>query len=513
MDAKAIPIAYPDVILHKTTYTFDVSVWELFWWSINGASVCLLEPGAEKDPYAIVRAVEINRVSVMHFVPSMLNTFLDYVDTSMNPAVLGSLKRVFASGEALSPSQVDLFNRLLYMSNGTSLVNLYGPTEATIDVSYFDCSSGEKFEKIPIGKPIDNIYLYVIGQRLNLQPVGVPGELCIGGVGVARGYLNNPGLTAEKFMMLHHSPLYKTGDLARWLSDGNIEFLGRIDHQVKIRGFRIELGEIENRLLQKEGIENAVAVVKSNETGDKYLCAYFTPSDGFAKNFSVQSLREYMSDTLPEYMVPNYFILLETLPLTISGKVNRKALPEPDLGVGGKNYIAPTNEIEKKLVEIWANVLGLANDKISTGANFFELGGHSLIAIKVIAEIQKKLSVKISLSELFKLSTIKAISEFTRGAKRNIYKPILPSEKKEYYQLTSAQKRMYFVEHITKDSSYNMPVVARIEGNVDKDKLEWAFLKLIERHEGFRTSFEIVKDKLVQIIHPFAEISFRDRLL
>ncbi|MCX6580369.1 MAG: amino acid adenylation domain-containing protein [Candidatus Aminicenantes bacterium] len=525
------PLDEEDIILQKTPYTFDVSVWELFWWGFQGARLCLLAPGDEKNAEVIVQAIEKYRVTTMHFVPSMLNAFLEFLEETGEENKLSSLKRVFASGEALLPLQVTGFQNLLNGTSNTRLINLYGPTEATVDVTYYNCPPGESLRTVPIGKPIDNIKLYIVDRFLNLSTIGVAGELCISGVGLARGYLNRQELTAEKFksVVISHSSLavsssknltndqcpmttivrlYKTGDLARWLTDGNIEFLGRIDQQVKIRGFRIELGEIEGRLMLNEGIGNAVVVAKSNENGDKYLCAYITPSGNLGKHLSTQALRTFLSAALPEYMVPGYFVFLETLPLTPSGKVDRKVLPAPAIGGEGADFIAPVNEIEKKLVQIWAGVLGLPIDKISTGSNFFELGGHSLRAIKVIAEIHKKLSVKISLSELFKLSTIKAISEFTRGAKRDIYKPIHPSEQKEYYPLTSAQKRMYIVEQITKDLSYNMPTVARLEGIVDKDKLEWAFLKLIERHEGFRTSFEIIEDKLVQVVHPMSRISF-----
>ena len=250
---KMYPLGEHDVILQKTPFTFDVSVWELFWWSFVGAKVCFLIPGGEKDPEEIVRAAQRNKITTMHFVPSMLNVFLDHLEGSSNVDKLSSLSQVFASGEALNVQQAERFNRILNRQFKTKLHNLYGPTEATVDVSYFDCSTGETLEIIPIGKPIDNISLYVVDKNYGLQPVGVAGELCIAGDGLARGYLNKPELTMEKFVQNPFVPgtrMYRTGDLARWLPDGNIEFLGRIDHQVKIRGFRIELGEIEVQLLE-----------------------------------------------------------------------------------------------------------------------------------------------------------------------------------------------------------------------------------------------------------------------
>ncbi|MCP5052500.1 MAG: amino acid adenylation domain-containing protein, partial [bacterium] len=266
---SAYPIGKGDIILQKTSFAFDVSVWELFWWGWEGAGLCLLNPGAEKDPEALINAISMYQVSTIHFVPSMLKAFLYHLETLSSGSAEGirrlkSLRQVFASGEALPVDHVERFNRLLHdhshnCSGSPKLINLYGPTEATVDVSWYNCPSQGEIEKIPIGKPIDNISLYVMDQYLRLQPVMVVGELCIGGVGLARGYLNRPELTAEKFISAD-SRLYKTGDLVRWLEDGNLEFLGRMDHQVKIRGFRIELGEIENCLLKQGNIKDVVVI-------------------------------------------------------------------------------------------------------------------------------------------------------------------------------------------------------------------------------------------------------------
>ncbi|NLW45808.1 MAG: amino acid adenylation domain-containing protein, partial [Firmicutes bacterium] len=356
---KQYSIGPEDTILQKTPYTFDVSVWELFWWSITGAGVCFLKPGGEKDPEAIVEAIEKNHISTMHFVPSMLIAFLGYLENGVNLERLKSLRQVFASGEALKPQQVTKFNRLLFETNGTKLHNLYGPTEATIDVSYFDCSSGGELETIPIGKPIDNINLYVLNRANQLQPVGVPGELYIAGDGLARGYLNRPELTAEKFVENPFNPgkrMYKTGDLARWLPDGNVEYLDRIDNQVKVRGFRIELGEIESELLKHEQIKETVVSALDDQEGNKYLCAYLVTET----ELPVMELRDYLSQSLPEYMIPSYFIRLEQIPLTPNGKVDRKALPVPEGDINtGRAYEAPTNEIEENLVNIWKEVLGV----------------------------------------------------------------------------------------------------------------------------------------------------------
>jgi amino acid adenylation domain-containing protein len=329
----AYPIGAGDVILQKTPYCFDVSVWELFWWALQGATLCFLTPGGERNPLAIVDAIKRHHVSVMHFVPSMLNVFLGYLDGKSASVLAGlaSVRRVFASGEALTPSHVRTFNDIWGSRTGARLTNLYGPTEATVDVSYFDCPTHDPFETIPIGRPIHNIRLYVIrdGQQV---AVGETGELCIAGIGLARGYLNNAVLTAEKFTDNPTNPgerIYRTGDVARWLPDGNIEYLGREDHQVKIRGLRIELGEIENTIREYPGISDGVAVVKQYSENVILIVAYVVCQ----ADVDLEGLQRYVKQQLPDYMVPHRFEKLDRIPVTPSGKADRKALPQPVLDV------------------------------------------------------------------------------------------------------------------------------------------------------------------------------------
>ncbi len=410
---KRYPLNESDVILQKTPFTFDVSVWELFWWAIVGARVCFLTPGGEKDPAVITEAVQRENITVMHFVPSMLNLFLDYIENYKKQELLSSLKHVFASGEALNALQVKGFNQILNKINGVKLHNLYGPTEATVDVSYFECSEEQELDVIPIGKPIDNIRLYITAPNLNLQPVGVNGELCISGAGVGRGYINQPELTREKFKTDSYFPgerIYKTGDLARWLPDGNIEFLGRMDHQVKIRGNRIELGEIENRLLEHQAIKEAVVIAREDPSNNKYLCAYIVAESELA----VSELRDYISKKLPEYMIPSYFIQLDKMPLNPNGKIDRKQLPEPggDLNTQA-TYEAPRNEIEMKLMEIWRKVL--EGGRIGIHDNFFELGGHSLKAINILLLINQEFGLTISINELFERQTIAKMADLIQN--------------------------------------------------------------------------------------------------
>ncbi len=496
---KKYPISEQDVVLQKTAYTFDVSVWELLWWSQVGATLCLLVPGGEKDPRQITQTIEKNRVTVMHFVPSMLNIFMEYLQIN-DVEGLSSIRQVFASGEALMPYQVEKFNAILSNRYGTALANLYGPTEAAIDVSYFDCIGKGQLERVPIGKPIDNINLYILDEGKNVQPIGVAGELYIAGVGLARGYLNNTTLTAEKFIDNPFEPgtkMYHTGDLARWLSDGNIEFLGRIDHQVKIRGFRIELGEIETQLLSYQGVNEVIVTAKEDNSGSKYLCAYLVGE----RDFTVGELRQHLAKELPDYMIPSYFVQMEKLPLTANGKIDRKALPEPDGSMAsGITYEAPTNAIEEKLVTIWQEILKI--DKIGIRDNFFELGGHSLKAISMVAKIKKELEVEILLKEIFQGPTIKEISDKIKEKEKAAYIKIEHVEEKEYYKASSAQKRLYTLQQFDLESTaYNMFGVLELEGKLDVERLKEAFKALMKRHASLRTSFEIVEEEMVQKIH------------
>jgi D-alanine--poly(phosphoribitol) ligase subunit 1 len=328
---QAYPIDECDVLLQKTPYSFDVSVWELFWGLIEGASLCLLRPHGERAPQSLIETIRKHRVSVLHFVPSMLNVFLEYLDGRPEKArgSLTSLRRVFASGEALSPAHVRKFNAVIGDVAGCRLTNLYGPTEATVDVTYFDCPAEGDLDCVPIGRPIQNIRAYVM-RGGKPMPVEETGELCLAGVGLARGYLNNPELTAERFVENPAVPgerMYRTGDLARWLPDGNLEYLGREDHQVKIRGLRIELGEIENTLRDFPAVADCVVVTKVYSESIVVIVAYLVARQEIDR----VAIKRHLQRLLPEYMVPGHFEEIAALPLTATGKVDRKALPEPVL--------------------------------------------------------------------------------------------------------------------------------------------------------------------------------------
>ncbi|MCY1033269.1 amino acid adenylation domain-containing protein [Corallococcus sp. BB11-1] len=361
-----------DRVLQKTPYSFDVSVWEFFWPLMTGATLVMMPPGRHTDPRAVARTLEAERITVCHFVPSMLRAFVDVLE----PGRCASLRCVFASGESLPRPLVERTAALL---PGAELHNLYGPTEAAVDVSFWRARPRAD-HRVPIGQPIANIQLYVLDACLEPMPVGVAGELYIAGVGLARGYLGRAGLTAERFIPNPHdagaSPrMYKTGDLARWLPDGTLEYLGRRDHQVKVRGFRIELGEIESCLLQHAQVSDCAVLAEPDATGERQLVAYLVPREGTAPG--VASLRAFVGAELPEHMVPSRFIALQALPLTPSGKVDRAALRRTEgvLGPDGAS-VAPRTRTERVLAEIWKELLGLR--EVGVTADFFELGGHSL---------------------------------------------------------------------------------------------------------------------------------------
>ncbi|UCH96738.1 MAG: amino acid adenylation domain-containing protein, partial [Candidatus Aminicenantes bacterium] len=450
---KKYPLLKEDTYLLKTTYTFDVSVSELFGWYIGGGRLAILEPGSEKDPLTILDWIQRAYVTHINFVPSMFGVFLEILDTR-KVSQLSNLKYIFLAGETLPPHLVTRFNEL---NTGIMLENIYGPTENTIYASQYSLLTWQGVGSIPIGKPLNNIRAYILNSSDQLQPIGVWGELCIGGEGLARGYLNRPELTAEKFccksFLLEGTRglaplLYKTGDLARWHGDGdgNIEFLGRIDHQVKIRGFRIELGEIENQLLKHNKVREAVVLAGEDEKEDKYLCAYIVPDRSSASEaFDVNALRNDLLTFLPGYMIPAYFVELEQTPLTPTGKINKNALPKPVINPGSE-YRAPGDEIERRLQRIWSEVLGIEKNKIGTRDNFFKLGGHSLKATIMISKIYREVHVKIPLGEVFRIPTIMGLARYIKSVSPSAISIIEPVELKEYYALSSAQKRLYILQ-------------------------------------------------------------------
>jgi amino acid adenylation domain-containing protein len=384
-------------VLQKTPFTFDVSVWEFLWPLMVGSCLVVAKPGGHRDGEYLARLIEEEGINTIHFVPSMLGAFLQGVEGER----CGSLKRVICSGEALPVEMAEEFLRRY----GAELHNLYGPTEAAVDVSYWACRKGYQGTTTPIGKPIANLQLHILNEELQPIPVGVAGEIYIGGEGVGRGYVKRPEWTAERFVPNPISRqggerLYRTGDKARYLTDGNIEFLGRVDYQVKIRGFRIELGEIEAVMGQHEGVGGA-AVVAIGE-GEKRLVGYYVEKGRGVEDG--RALREFVKGKLPEYMIPVQFVKLEQMPLTSSGKIDRRKLPVPEDIVFTKTYVSPRTAVEELLAQIWAEVLSV--EPIGINDNFFDLGGHSILAISLVARIREAMKCNLPLQTIFESPTI-----------------------------------------------------------------------------------------------------------
>ncbi|WP_369546632.1 amino acid adenylation domain-containing protein [Bacillus velezensis] len=469
-----------DAILQKTAITFDVSVWELFWWTISGSRLVLLPNGGEKNPELILDTIAQKGVSTMHFVPAMLHAFLESMDqkpSGMLKQKLASLRHVFASGEALKPVHVAGFKRIITSVSQAQIINLYGPTEATIDVSYFDCQTEETYASIPIGKPISNIQLYILHADLeHLQPIGVAGELCIAGDGLARGYLNRPELTAEKFInhpIASGERIYRTGDLARWLPDGNIEYLGRIDHQVKIRGYRIEIGEVEGAFFQLPAIKEAIVIAREID-GETSLCAYYTAQHALTAG----ELRDELSRKLLSYMIPAYFIQLDEMPLTFNGKIDRQALPEPTGNLTGNPYTAPRTELEKILAGVWESVLGA--ERVGIDDHFFELGGDSIKSIQVTSSLYQS-GYKLDIKHLFKHPTISGLAPFIEPVTRIAEQ----GEVKGPTLLTPIQ-HWFFAQQYPDLHHYNQSVMLYFKEGLDESKLQKVMKKIAEHHDALR---------------------------
>ncbi|UCH92124.1 MAG: amino acid adenylation domain-containing protein, partial [Candidatus Aminicenantes bacterium] len=479
-----------DKATQYASISFDAAVWEIFPYLIKGASLHFIDDGIKLDILQLRNFFEKHCITIGFLPTRFCEQFLEELKE------IPSLRAILTGGDKL--------NR--FIETGCRLYNNYGPTENTVVTTSF--AVDRNYENIPLGKPISNNRIWILNNNDNVQPVGIAGELCIGGPGLARGYLNRPELTAEKFIKGTRglAPLlYRSGDLARWLPDGNIEFLGRIDQQVKIRDFRIELGEIESHLLAHHAINEAVVRAWPDKTGDNYLCAYVTSE----KEISIPGTRDHLSKKLPGYMIPSYFVQLEEIPLTPSGKVNRKALPTPGVTPEGE-YAAPRNELEKKLVEIWSEVLKVEIDKIGIDDNFFQLGGHSLKATILVSRIHREFEVKIPLVEIFKTPFIRALALKVIESAPVKFLDLEEVEKKEYYEPSYNQKRLWIIYHLTPgSSSYHMPGLIRLDHVVNIEVLKKALSRIFERHESFRTGFKEIHNQPVQFIRDQVEIPFR----
>ncbi|WP_459546791.1 amino acid adenylation domain-containing protein [Nocardia sp. X0981] len=496
------PLDHTDAVLQKTPATFDVSVWEFFWPLQTGARLVVARPDGHRDPVYLARIIQEKGVTTAHFVPSMLSVFV--TDAEIGGCV--SLRRVFCSGEALPPATVRDFHTAL---PGPRLHNLYGPTEAAVDVTYWPCPPDA--DVVPIGSPVWNTRTYVLDAALRPVPPGAVGELYLSGVQLARGYLGQAPLTAERFVadpFTAGARMYRTGDLARWrvgtrdTRQGVLEYLGRTDFQVKIRGLRIELGEIEAALLADDRITRAVCIAHSTPTGDQ-LAAYVVARGD--TELDTDSLRTRLARTLPTYMVPATITELAELPLNSNGKIDRAGLPLPGPAVA-RSHTAPRTAVEAELARIFAELLGVPAVGIDDG--FFELGGNSLVAARAVARINTTLGTALTIRDLFEAGTIAVLTERFTMEEPDLASPQLtPRPRPERIPLSPAQQRLWilnrFAEHA---AAYNMPLAVQLDGNLDIEALRAGLLDVVERHESLRTTFPDSEHGPHQLVHPVSEV-------
>ena len=497
-----VELTAEDRVAHLSNIAFDASTFEIWGALLNGGAVVLVEKDVALDPHQFAQLLEEQRVTTIFLTTALFNQFSKAI-----PAAFRSLRYVLVGGEVCDPKSV---NEVLKAGAPTSLLNVYGPTETTTFASWYELREPiEPGTTIPIGQPISNTQLYVLDKEMTPVPFGVVGELYIGGEGLAREYLNQPALTAERFVAnpfgnSKETRLYRSGDLVRRRSSGDLEFVGRNDGQIKIRGFRIELSEVEFALKRHHSISDAV-VVLSDGFDDKRLAAYLVSES----EIDVSELRNFLKRILPDYMVPTSFVQLDRLPLNANGKIDRKALPQPVTGeqtaAGNSNVQTPVQEL---LLNIWSEVLNRTD--IGVDDNFFELGGHSLLATQVFSRIRECLSVELPVRALFETPTITGLSSRIESDlsidTSAAYEPIVFTRRDQELVLSSAQQRLWLLNQLEpNNTAYNIAGGFRLRGKLDLAAFEWSLSRIVERHEALRTTFSVVNDRPVQVIHAASE--------
>ncbi|MBD2417074.1 amino acid adenylation domain-containing protein, partial [Anabaena cylindrica FACHB-243] len=491
------------------SYAFDFSVWEIWGALIYGGKLVVVPYLVSRSPEEFYQLLCEERVTVLNQTPSAFRQLIK-AEESLGISPELNLRLVIFGGEALElPSLKPWFDQ--HGDQWPQLVNMYGITETTVHVTYRPLTMVDLNNTASvIGRPIPDLQIYLLDQHFQLVPVGVPGEIYVGGAGVTRGYLNRPDLTKEKFIphpfsQKLDSRLYKTGDLARYLSNGDIEYLGRVDYQVKLRGFRIELGEIESVLSQHPDIREVVVIVHSDQADFQRLVAYLVPRS--KQDLAISELRQFLELQLPDYMIPNVFFTLEALPLTPNGKVNRKALPAPDpIQLSPKtDFVPPSSPVEEILAGIWADVLGL--EKVGIHNNFFQLGGHSLIATRVISRIRQVFLQELPLRRLFELPTVAQLAKEIKKSSKSGTGLEIPSIKPHFWTgelpLSFAQQRLWFLTQLEPDSPfYNIPIAVRLQGQLNYDVLEQSFHTIVQRHKTLQTNFQTVAGQPIAFISP-----------
>ena len=507
---RAYPLSDSDSFLQKASIGFDISVWEIFAPLVAGARLVLGEPGGQRDSAYLARLIAKERITVAHFHPALLRAVLQEPDA----ARWTSLRQVFCGGETL-PRETQ---RLFFDTVRAELCHQYGPTETTIDVAAWDCAPDDTRAVIPIGRPVSNTQLYVLDESMRPAPVGLPGELHVGGLALARAYLNRPRLTAERFVPDPFSSepgarLYRTGDRARLLSDGAVQFLGRVDGQVKVRGYRVELGEIEAALASYPGVRESAAAVHADASGARRLIGYVVARG--ERQPTTSELREHLKQRLPEYMVPSFFVTLDALPVTPNGKLDRRRLPEAEPLTSDVSEM-PRGPAEEAMAAIWSEVLGAT--VMGARTNFFDLGGHSLLATRMMARVREVFGVEVELRSLFEEPTVEGLSrvveEKLRGAAgveggvKGLGR-IEPAERKGgAVELSYGQRRLWFLQRLEPESAaYNLPMSVRLKGELDIEALRWSLSEIVRRHESLRTRIESVEGRPVAIVEEDAELS------
>ncbi len=471
-------------VLQKTPFGFDVSVWEFFWPLTVGGTLVVAPPGAHRDPDALAGLLRDEAIAVCHFVPSMLQAFLGHGPAADALGSCGSLRHVISSGEALPAALANRF--AMHAPAGARLDNLYGPTEAAIDVSWHACGPAER-EPVPIGHAIANTSLYVLDDALEPVPAGVAGDLWIGGVQVARGYLGRPGLTAESFTADPHggrpgARMYRTGDVARRRPDGSLEYLGRRDRQVKLRGFRIELGEIETALLEHAGVRTAAVAVREDRPGDRRLVAYVTTGTGVVP----PDLEAHLSARLPSHMVPSATVVVDALPVTSNGKLDVAALPAPEAASQPSAALAldgPRTAAEEIACAVFASVLGRSD--VGPEENFFALGGHSLLAVQAVGRLRQALDADLPANAVFERPTPRALAELASGGAA-AHAPIGRRADDAAALPSFGQRQLWLLSRVEGSQAYNVPDGFIIDGPLDLEALSGALSDVVARHEALR---------------------------
>lgn len=492
---KFLQLTALDKSLLTSSFAFDLGYTSIFPVLLSGGELHLISSDVYQSPDDLLNYIGDNEITYLKVTPSLFSTFA--MASGFKNNSLSSVRYIVMGGEQIRIEPIELTHKVYPK---IQFVNHYGPTETTIGAVAVKIEDIAVFRKRPvIGKPISNTQLFILDKNEGLLPVGVAGELCIAGQGVGNGYLNMPELSAEKFVTTTpYAPvLYKTGDLARWLPDGKVEFLGRIDNQVKIRGYRVELGEIESQLSAHKEVKDAVVIALENEAGEKYLVAYYVADTAL----DATMLKSYLTDLLPDYMVPAQYIQIEAIPLTPNGKLDKKELPRPEFKTEGEG-VKPSTDTELQLLDIWAELL--KKDKESIGANddFFDMGGNSIVAIRLNYNIQQKFSVQLHMRQVFENPTIQKLAAVIESSQTKTTEEIVKIGERDEYIASSAQQRLYYEHQLDAQGlNYNISNVYRLVGNADFDKMEKAFQALTDRHESLRTGFHLNTDgEVVQTI-------------